>query len=113
MTWSRVTGGCGILRNVLRFSRNVFLRSTAYVVACGVGIAVESRLGLWTPIGAHPVCVLAAVLATLTASTFLPVGRLLRRAADSLQQNRGEGAVIYLVTIGTAIAVAFLIVRPH
>ena len=102
-----------MLRNVLRFSRNVLLRSTVSVVSCGGCIAVGSRLGLWTPIAAHTVFVLAAVLAALTASTFLPVGRLSRRAADSLQQNRGEGVVIYLVTIGAAIAVAFLIVRPH
>jgi hypothetical protein len=69
--------------------------------------------GLWTPIAAHTAFVLAAVLAALAALTFLPFGRLSRRAAHGLHPIRGEVVVGYLVAVGAALAVAFLIVTPH
>jgi hypothetical protein len=40
----------------------------------------------------------------------LPLGRLSQRAA---WQNHGEVVVVYLVAVGAAVAVAFLIVTPH
>jgi hypothetical protein len=73
-------------------------------------MTVGNRLGLWTPIAAHTAFVLGAALATLAALTMLPLGRLSQRAA---WQNHGEVVVVYLVAVGAAVAVAFLIVTPH
>jgi len=83
------------------------------MASAGACISVGSRLGLWTPVTAHTALVLAAGFAALTALTFLPLGRLARLLADSPQQNRGEVVLVYLVVVGAAFAVAFLIVTPH
>jgi hypothetical protein len=76
-------------------------------------MSVGNRLGLWTPIAAHTAFALAAALAALAALTFLPLGQLSQRAAHGLRQNHGEIVVVYLVAVGAAIAIAFLIVTPH
>ena len=93
--------------------RNILLVCSTSMVACAACSSVGHRLGLWTPIAAHTAFVLAAVLAALAAFTFLPFERLSKRAAHALHQSRGEVVAGYLVALGTAIAVAFLIVTPH
>lgn len=80
------------------------------MVSCAACISVGTRLGLWSPIAAHTVFVLATIPAALAVLTFLPFGRLSRRAAYGFQQNRGE-VVIHFVAAGAAIAIAFLIVK--
>jgi hypothetical protein len=105
MTVDKRRRGSAILRNIL-------LMCSAFMIASGACISIGDRLGLWAPISAHTAVVLAAGLAALTALTFLPVGRLSRGLAHSSQQSRGE-VVVYLVAVGIAFVVAFLIVTPH
>jgi hypothetical protein len=98
---------------VARILRNILLVGATSMVSWAACSSVGNRLGLWTPIAAHTAFVLAAVLAALAALTFLPFGRLSRRAAHGLHQYRGEVVAGYLVAVGAAIAAAYLIVAPH
>jgi hypothetical protein len=80
------------------------------MVSCGAWVPVGHRLGLWTPIAERSALLPAAVLAVLAAATLLPARRLLRWAGQLLEQTNGEVLVAYVITVGAAVAVAFLIV---
>lgn len=68
-------------------------------------------MGLWAPLTARTAFVAALVSGALAALTFVPFAQLSRRAAHGWHENRGNVAV-YLVTLGAAIVVGFLVARP-
>jgi hypothetical protein len=80
------------------------------MVSCGAWVPIGDRLGWWTPIAERTALVPAAVLAVLAVATLLPARRLLRWAGHLLEQTNGEVVVVYVITVGAALAVAFLIV---
>jgi hypothetical protein len=89
--------------------RKTLFFSAALVVLCGAWAPVGHRYGWWTPIEARSAIVPGAVLAALAAATYVPAGRLLRSAGRLLEQTSGEVLTVYVVAVGTAVGVAFLI----
>ena len=86
------------------------------MLSCGAWAPIGNRLGLWTPpITGRSALLPSAVFAALAAATFLPdpARRLSRWAGDLLQQANGEVLVVYVVAVGAAVGVAFLIATPR